>query len=56
MYFQQKGREMMDNYVWKDVGNGYVQGSVIILRNSISTQIEDKIPHVSSIISKMPKI
>ena len=56
MDFQQKGREMMDNYVCKAVGNGYVQGSVIILSNSISTQIEDKMPLVSSIISKMPKI
>ena len=56
MDFQQKGREMMDNYVCKAVGNGYVKGSVIILRNSIATQIEDKMPRVSSIISKIPKI
>ena len=47
---------MMDNYVCKDLGNGYVYGSAIILRNSIATQIEDKMPLVSSIISKMPKI
>ena len=49
MGFLQKGREMMDNYVCKTVGNEYVQGCVIILRNSIATQTKDKMPLVSSI-------
>ena len=52
----EKGRETMDNWVCNTIGNGYVQGIVIILRNSISTQTKDKLPIVSSIISKMDKI